>query len=108
MGTVSPTCSCPDDGENTIFVLLGNGNGTFSPSSAISTTTYDVSNLIISDLEGDGSPDIILMPAKYGHGNLTGPPQSAAFRHQHNYRKRAAAIHFTLLLLAQLHRDKSR
>ena len=70
-----PDLLVPDNGENTIFVLLGNGNGKFYPTGAISTPTYGVNNLIVGDLNGDGSPDILLMPQRYGHGTLTGTPQ---------------------------------
>ena len=56
-----PDLVIPDDGENTISVLLGSGNGTFFPIPAIATPTYGVSDLIIGDIQGDGSPDIILI-----------------------------------------------
>src|SRR5262249_26865793 len=52
----------------TVGVLLGNGNGTFQSPVTYDTGQYSIpEGLAVSDLNGDGHPDIAV--ANFGHGD---------------------------------------
>jgi uncharacterized protein (TIGR03437 family) len=64
-----------------VDVLLGNGNGTFGPTTAFSTT-YGPNWIAVSDLNGDGKPDLAIAHCcgatdttfKFGNGDGTFQP----------------------------------
>lgn len=74
-------------GNETISVLLGNGDGTFQP--AISTNWYfgDIASVLAVDVNGDGKPDLVLLitfsisvSVMLGNGDGTfQPPVSYSF-----------------------------
>lgn len=63
-----------------IFILLGNGDGTFSPTSTGTTRLPCCSNAVLGDVNGDGVTDIVAADSYGGTVDvfLTGPQPSTA------------------------------
>jgi hypothetical protein len=51
------TCSTP---AGSVSVLLGNGDGTFQAAVPYSTGGYVASSVVVSDVNGDGKPDLLV------------------------------------------------
>jgi hypothetical protein len=54
-----------NSGDNTVSVLLGNGDGTFSDPGQFATTPH--ATPLIADVNGDGTDDVLVVD---GHGNI--------------------------------------
>jgi hypothetical protein len=59
---------------NTVYVLEGNGEGSFSNPRAIYTTTgsHVIYNIVVGDFDGDGKPDIALTDDQVFQGSYFG------------------------------------
>jgi probable HAF family extracellular repeat protein len=76
----------PNANDNTVSVLLGNGNGTFQPQTTDATGPGPLS-VAIGDLNGDGKPDLVVANGNsfstdsvlLGNGDGTFQPQTTVF-----------------------------
>ena len=57
------------DNNGVVSVLLGNGNGTFQPAVAYSSGGYFATSVVVRDVNGDGSPDLVVSNQCQGIGN---------------------------------------
>jgi hypothetical protein len=53
-------------GTSRVAILLGNGNGTFSPTANYDTTLSSVYGIGTADLDGDGNPDLVVTSPSAG------------------------------------------
>ena len=53
------------NGDNTVSVLLGHGDGTFAPATNYPAGTTALYQLVLADLDGDGLPDVAVADAYY-------------------------------------------
>ena len=60
--------------SNTIGVLLGNGDGTFQPTSTYNSGAQQPDSVVVADVNGDGKPDLLAMNSS-ACGNLCGDGQ---------------------------------
>jgi len=51
------------NGEGEVSVLLGNGDGTFQPAVIYSTGAYNAESVAVGDVNGDGTPDVVVANA---------------------------------------------
>src|ERR1700683_3354302 len=52
--------SGPSDGDGSVGVLLGNGNGTFQPVVTYDSGGQGASSVAVADVNGDGRPDLLV------------------------------------------------
>ncbi len=64
--------SLPGTASSTVDVLLGNGDGTFSTPTGVSTGAASVAAIVVGDFNGDGKPDIAT--SNIAPPNFTGGP----------------------------------
>ena len=57
--TACPTSLTGNKGDNTVSVLLGNGDGTFRPRIVVPAGTR-VAGATVADVNGDGKPDLVM------------------------------------------------
>lgn len=55
VGSNDGVCGAP-----CLSVLLNNGDGTFQPAVGYSSVGFDVTSIVITDVNGDGNPDLVL------------------------------------------------
>ncbi|MEO8899157.1 MAG: FG-GAP-like repeat-containing protein, partial [Candidatus Dormibacter sp.] len=61
-------------GTSTVYMMLGNGDGTFGPETAVATLTNQTANYVaVADVNGDGKQDIVVA------GNIGPFPYGTAF-----------------------------
>jgi len=58
---VANGCGNSDCNSGTITVLLGNGDGTFQPTTAYGSGGYGPVSVAVADVNGDGKPDLMLV-----------------------------------------------
>jgi hypothetical protein len=56
-----PDLAVSGDGSGNVFVLLGNGDGTFTPVPGSATASDYVSAMAVGDFNGDGIPDLAVV-----------------------------------------------
>ena len=59
------------EGANTVTILLGNGDGTFTTKSTLPTMMWDYSSVEVVDYNGDGIPDLAVSYGSVGEGVYT-------------------------------------
>jgi hypothetical protein len=69
VATGTPDYIFPDFGSGNMYLLLGNGDGTFQGTQLISTGGQSSRALAIADLNGDGKADVVV--ANFDSQNLT-------------------------------------
>lgn len=50
----------PNNSDGSVTVLLGNGNGTFTPTASSPAVGVDPSSIAVGDFNGDGIPDLVV------------------------------------------------
>lgn len=58
--------------QGDIGILMGNGDGTFQPVVAYSASEFGAASLGISDVDGDGKPDVVVVNCSATSGNCNG------------------------------------
>ena len=58
-----------DTGDPDVTVLLGNGDGTFTPTAASPVTGFLPYSVVVADFNGDGKPDLVT--ANAGSNSVT-------------------------------------
>ena len=51
---------CSGGGPGAVALLLGNGDGTFGPPATYSSGADDANSIAVSDMNGDGNPDLLV------------------------------------------------
>ncbi len=67
-----PGGSCSIQGQGTISVFLGNGDGTFQNAVTYSSGGVLPTSVVVGDVNGDGKPDILVTNESYGINMLLG------------------------------------